>query len=1314
MPSRLSVRLLLISIFFLPLFTCSAAAQDEKKDPNFAKLPPHFEKEEGFVRHRMDWFYHQRAYPNQKVPAGARMRALEQRDAMLAQETAEHIAAGLPLPSSSWTAIGPQPADSFGLVSSGRVTAVAIDPTNTQIIYAGAADGGVWKTTNGGTSWTPLTDTQASLSVGSIALDPQNHNIIYVGTGELNNAVDSYYGAGILKSTDGGTTWTNYPSLFAGGSGGGSRIGGIAVHPTNSQIVLAAVGYGGQNNWGVFRSTDGGQTWTNVLFNGSQAYNVIFDFVNPNNVYASLDGNGVWKSTDAGITWTADNGSGSTSLPTGSAYERVALAIDPNNSSTLYAGVANTPFGGPGTLAGLFKTTNGGSSWTQLTNTPNYCGGQCWYDNVIAVAPGNSNLLFAGGDGGTPLARSPDGGNSWTTYNSIHADLHALAFTPNGAQLIIGNDGGMYSAASLTTTPVFTSLNSTIETLQFYPGPAINPSNASQGFAGTQDNGTLQYSGSLAWTGGPYCGDGTRNLIDPSNTNTIYESCTQLAIGKSTDGGVTVNSAQNGIDPSGTDSVNWVAPFTMDPSNSQNLYFGSNFVYQTTNGATTWSAISPDLTGGGGNNLSALAVAPTDSNTVYSGSGDSTVHVTRNALMGAAATWTNISSTTALPNRYITAIAVDPSSSSTAYVTFSGFSGFGDNLGHIFKTTNAGTAWTDVSGDLPNVPVNDVVVDPVLSQTMYIATDVGVFYTTSGGTSWATLVTGLPNVTVTGLAYQKATNTLWAGTHGRSIWFLNVASLTAVPTLTSISPTSALVGGLSFTLTVNGTAFTSSSVAQWNGAALSTTFVNSTQLTASVPAGDVAVAGTTSVAVLNGTLASNSATFAINNPVPVLTSLSPTSATAGGAGLTLTINGSNFVNGASVLWNGSSRTTTFVSSTQVTATITASDIATAGTASVTLSNPAPGGGTSAALTFTINNPVPTLTSLSPSSKTAPGAAFTLTVNGTNFVRGATVNWNGSARTTTFVSSTKVTASITTADVSVAGSFPVTVTNPTPGGGTSGSLTFTVNNPKPTVSSLSPASATAGGAAFTLTVNGTNFVATSIANWAGSARTTTFVSTTKLTAAITAIDIATAGTFKVTVTNPAPGGGTSGSQNFTVNNAVPTLTSISPTSATAGGATFTLTATGTNYVSGSKVEWNGAKLTTTFVSSTSLTASVPAADIKNAGTASVTVNNPTPGGGNSGSKTFTINNPVPTITTLSPSSATHGGAAFTLTVTGTNFVSTSTVRWNGSNRTTTFVSATKVTAAITAADIATAGSANVTVNNPTPGGGISGASTFTIK
>jgi hypothetical protein len=264
---------------------------------------------------------------------------------------------------------------------------------------------------------------------------------------------------------------------------------------------------------------------------------------------------------------------------------------------------------------------------------------------------------------------------------------------------------------------------------------------------------------------------------------------------------------------------------------------------------------------------------------------------------------------------------------------------------------------------------------------------------------------------------------------------------------------------------------------------------------------------------------------------------------------------------------------------------------------------------------------------------------------------------------------------------------------------------------PTISGLSPLSQTREGAAFTLTVKGSGFVNGSVVQWNGSNRTTKYVSSIQLTAAIPATDIASAGTAQVTVFNPAPGGGTSSVRTFTINNPVPATTSLSPTSTTAGGAGFTLTVNGTHFVPGSIVRWKGANRTTTYVSSTQLTATIPAADIALAGTANVTVFNPAPGGGTSTARTFTINNPVPTISGLSPSSQTRGGAAFTLTVNGSGFVAGSVVRWNGLNRTTTFVSSTQLTAAIPAANIASAGTAQVKVFNPTPGGGASNAQTF---
>ncbi len=299
------------------------------------------------------------------------------------------------------------------------------------------------------------------------------------------------------------------------------------------------------------------------------------------------------------------------------------------------------------------------------------------------------------------------------------------------------------------------------------------------------------------------------------------------------------------------------------------------------------------------------------------------------------------------------------------------------------------------------------------------------------------------------------------------------------------------------------------------------------------------------------------------NPVPVLTSISPTGANAGDPGFTLTVTGSNFISGSQVRWGGSARTTTFVSATQLTAAISASDVAAGASVNVTVFNPTPGGGTSSPQAFTINNPAPTLTSISPTSTTAGGAAFTLTVNGTNFVSNSVVRWNGADRTTTFVGATQVTAAIPSSDIATGGTVNVTVFNPAPGGGSTGAATITINNPPPTISSLSPSSALAGSGAFTLTVNGSGFVTASTVQWKGSNRTTTFVSGSKLTAAIAASDIASAGSAAVTVVNPAPGGGTSGASNFTITSVPPIsiLTSVLPETTGGRDYNFTLVAAG---------------------------------------------------------------------------------------------------------------------------------------------------------
>ncbi len=455
------------------------------------------------------------------------------------------------------------------------------------------------------------------------------------------------------------------------------------------------------------------------------------------------------------------------------------------------------------------------------------------------------------------------------------------------------------------------------------------------------------------------------------------------------------------------------------------------------------------------------------------------------------------------------------------------------------------------------------------------------------------------------------------------------------------------------------------------------------------------------------------------NPVPTTVSVSPATKNVYDAQFTITVKGTNFIASSVVKFNGSSRTTTFSSSTQLTATILASDLLKATTTDqITVFNPSPFGGTSNAQSFTVNYPVPTTVSISPATKTVGDAQFVMTIKGADFVTSSVARYNGSNLTTTFSSSTQLTATIPATDMLKATTTAaITVFNTTPGGGTSNAQTFTVNNPIPTTVSISPNTKTVGDAQFTVIIKGTNFVATSQVQFNGSNRTTTFASSTQLTATIPASDMTNATTTaQITVVNPAPGGGTSNAQTFTVNNPIPTTVSISPNTKTVGDAQFTMTIKGTNFVNTSVAQFNGSALSTIFASSTQLTATIPATDmLKATTTAAITVFNTTPGGGTSNAQTFTVNNPIPTTVSISPNTKTVGDAQFTMTIKGTNFVNTSVVRFNGSDRVTSYSSSTQLTATIPASDMLTASDTiQITVFNPAPGGGTSNAQTFTVN
>ncbi len=510
-------------------------------------------------------------------------------------------------------------------------------------------------------------------------------------------------------------------------------------------------------------------------------------------------------------------------------------------------------------------------------------------------------------------------------------------------------------------------------------------------------------------------------------------------------------------------------------------------------------------------------------------------------------------------------------------------------------------------------------------------------------------------------------------------------------TLSSVSPNTATAGGPAFTLAANGAGFVNSSVILWNGSALTTTFINATQLTAAVPANLIAAQGSANVSVQNAAgVVSSALPFSITAQLLTLSSISPNAVTAGGAPFLLTASGAGFLNTFAIQWNGSPLATTYISATQLTATVAASLIAAPGNASVRVQNPA--GVTSGVLTIVINPPQLTLSSLTPNTATAGGPAFLLTANGSGFLNTAAILWNGSALPTTFVTANQLTATVPSALIATQSNAIVSVQNSA--GVISSVTTFVISSAQLTLSSIFPNTATAGGPALLLTANGSGFLNTAAILWNGSALPTTFVAANQLTATVPATLIATQGNASVSVQNSA--GVVSNVATLAISSSQLTLSSISPNTASAGGPAFLLTTNGAGFVNNSIVLWNGSALSTTFVNSTQLTASVPANLIATQGNVSVSVQN---GAGIfSNVLTFVINAQPLTLISLTPNSATTGGPAFTIVAVGTGFVSNSIVLWNGSPLSTTFVTASQLTAAVPANLIASAGSASVSIQN----------------
>ncbi len=635
----------------------------------------------------------------------------------------------------SWECIGPAPLDKAwgGSDNSGRVSTIAVDPRNTRRLYIGASLGGVWKSTNGGQNWRPMSDFEASLSFGSLVLDPFNPDIIYAGTGEAHGASDSYFGAGILRSTNAGETW----ELLGSEELNGTAVAKMVASTKVRGLLIAATGRG------LMRSLNGGNHWQAVV---EGAFTDVVNSDKRPDVYYAVGGlggkNGVYKTTDSGNTWELLGGT----LPHNS-FGRSQLAQCRDFPDTVYVSYAV----GWGNGIAEYRTDDGGRSWRLLKDAPNYGGGQLWYDNFYACAPDNPNIVFGGG---YSILRTLDGGSTWLDVSrsysggNTHPDWHCFIFDPIDPKVMYtGCDGGLFMTKDRGDT--WEAISNNLATLQFI-GIDVDPISPFVAYGGTQDNGTSRTRGDLRWKE-TFFGDGGWTIVDYQHPERVYTEYVGLSLHRSDDYGDSWYYCVNNMDTTGG---LFYAPFEIDPNNSDILVAGASRVWRTTNRTDSWEAISGDM-----GHVSALAIAPKHSEVIYAGSSWGRVWVTPNT----GGNWFDI--TAGLPGGHIATLAVDPRSPRTAYV---GVHGYGHK--HIFKTENAGGTWRSVDDNLPDAPFGHIVIDPTRPDDVYIAGDVGVYVSNSGGGNWKRYGTGLPNCPCMRLALNRRTGYLTVGTHGRSLW----------------------------------------------------------------------------------------------------------------------------------------------------------------------------------------------------------------------------------------------------------------------------------------------------------------------------------------------------------------------------------------------------------------------------------------------------------------------------------------------------------------------------------------------------------------
>jgi PKD repeat protein len=620
----------------------------------------------------------------------------------------------------SWTELGPQTsAQVTGHWSPGigRINVIAVEPNNPQTIYIGSPSGGLWKTTDEGENWQPLTDNQPVLGVSAIAIDPSDTDIIYIGTGDK-DASDNY-SVGILKSTDGGTTWNTTGMNWTIYQN--RTIAKLLINPNSPNILYAAT------TVGLFKTTDGGDNWTNIL--SGDIDDLEFKPFDYNTIYAST--RRFYKSTDGGDNFTETSG-----LPNSS---RVQIAVTEDDPDVVY-------FFSSG--SGIYRSDDSGESFSFRSTQPTN-GNQSWYDLALCVSHVDADDVHLGEfntwksfDGALTWSKTSE----WTWGNSIgytHCDIHEMVFF--GSTLYVGSDGLISKSEDAGATWI--NLTEGIGMRQFYRiGTSKNDPYKLMG--GSQDNGTSVYTDGEwhEWLGA----DGMECLVDYSNSDIVYGTSQNGTFYKSNTGG-----NFGGMNITQPGSGNWVTPFVIHPTDPQTLYVGNSEVRKTTDGMNSWTTISSLGLG----NLDNLAISPSHPEYLY---------LSKNAKIyrtsDGGENWNNI--TNGLPNLFISYIAIHPEKPETIAVSLSGYTE-GEK---VYISENGGTTWTNYSINLPNIPANCVAFYNGDLNPLYIGMDVGIYYIDNAQTEWNSYMEGLPNVIVKELEIQFDAGLIRAGTYGRGLW----------------------------------------------------------------------------------------------------------------------------------------------------------------------------------------------------------------------------------------------------------------------------------------------------------------------------------------------------------------------------------------------------------------------------------------------------------------------------------------------------------------------------------------------------------------